>query len=79
MMAHDAEAQFGKIRAPTQITFGAPRLVTSFWPRFADRLYATASKVPELNIFEDCSHAPLYENVAMFNEETLAFVKKHAG
>ncbi len=35
-------------------------------------------KGSELYIFEDCSHAPLYENVAAFNEKTLAFLTKHA-
>lgn len=76
VMAHDAEAQLGKIRAPTQITFGRHDMVTS--TRFADRL-TNGIKSSELYIFEDCSHAPLYENVAAFNEKTLAFLKKHAG
>jgi pimeloyl-ACP methyl ester carboxylesterase len=76
VMAHDAEAQLGKIRAPTQITFGRHDLVTS--TRFADPL-KNAIKNSELYIFEDCSHAALYENVAAFNEKTLAFLKKHTG
>jgi pimeloyl-ACP methyl ester carboxylesterase len=76
VMAHDAEAQLGMIRAPTQITFGRHDMVTS--TRFADR-FTNSIKSSELYIFEDCSHAPLYENVATFNEETLAFLKKHAG
>jgi pimeloyl-ACP methyl ester carboxylesterase len=75
VMAHDAEAQLGKIRAPTQITFGRHDMVTS--TRFADRL-TSGIKGSELYIFEDCSHAPLYENVAAFNEKTLTFLKKHA-
>ena len=33
----------------------------------------------EVHIFEDCSHAPLYENVPAFNEKTLAFLRKHSG
>ena len=75
VMAHDAEAELSKIRAPTQITFGRHDLVTS--TRFADRL---RNGVPgsEFYVFEDCSHAPLYENVATFNEKTLAFLNKHA-
>jgi pimeloyl-ACP methyl ester carboxylesterase len=73
--AHDAEAQLGKIRAPTQITFGRHDMVTS--TRFADQL-RNGVKGSELYIFEDCAHAPLYENVAAFNEKTLAFLKKHA-
>ena len=76
VIAHDAEAQLGKIRAPTQITFGRHDMVTS--TRFADRL-TNGIKSSELYIFEDCSHAPLYENVAALNEKTLAFLKKHAG
>ena len=75
VMAHDAEAQLGKIRAPTQITFGRHDMVTS--TRFAAPL-RNGVKGSELYIFEDCSHAPLYENVAAFNENTLAFLKKHA-
>lgn len=76
VMAHDAEAQLGKIRAPTQITFGGHDLVTS--TRFADPL-KNGIKNSELYIFEDCSHAALYENVPAFNEKTLAFLNKHAG
>jgi pimeloyl-ACP methyl ester carboxylesterase len=76
VIAHDAEAQLGKIRAPTQITFGRHDMVTS--TRFADRL-KNGIKDAELHIFEDCSHAPLYENVPAFNEKTLGFIRKHAG
>jgi hypothetical protein len=32
-----------------------------------------------VHIFENCSHAPLYEDVPQFNERTLAFLKKQAG
>jgi pimeloyl-ACP methyl ester carboxylesterase len=76
VMAHDAEVQLGKIRAPTQITFGRYDTVTS--KRFADRL-KSGIKNSELHIFEACSHAPLYENVPAFNEKTLGFLRKHAG
>jgi 2-hydroxy-6-oxonona-2,4-dienedioate hydrolase len=76
VIAHDADAQLGKIRAPTQITFGRHDLVTS--TRFADRL-KSGIKNSELHIFEDCAHAPLYENVPAFNEKTLGFLRKHAG
>jgi len=75
VIAHDAEAQLGRIRAPTQITFGRYDLVTR---HFADRL-TNGIKSSELYIFEDCSHAPLYENVVAFNEKTLAFLNKNAG
>lgn len=75
-MTHDAEAQLGMIRAPTQITFGRHDVVTS--TRFADRL-KNGIENSELHVFEDCSHAPLYENVPAFNEKTLGFLSKHAG
>ena len=73
---HDAAAQLGQIRAPTQITFGRHDLVCS--TRFADPL-KSGIKQSELHIFEDCSHAALYENVPAFNEKTLAFLRRHAG
>ena len=76
VMTHDADAQLGKIRAPTQITFGRHDMVTS--TRFADGL-KNGIKNSELHVFEDCSHAPLYENVPAFNEKTLAFLRKQAG
>jgi pimeloyl-ACP methyl ester carboxylesterase len=75
-ISHDAEAQLGKIRAPTQITFGRYDMVCS--TRFAEPL-KSGIKNSELHIFEDCSHAALYENVAAFNEKTLAFLRQHAG
>jgi len=76
VIGHDAQAQLGKIRAPTQITFGRHDLATS--TRFAEEL-KNGIKNSELHVFEDCSHAPLYENVAAFNEKTLAFLAAHAG
>ncbi len=76
MIAHDAEAQLRKIGAPTRITFGRHDTVTS--TRFADPLKNGIRK-SELYVFEDCSHAPLYENVAAFNDKTLAFLRGHAG
>jgi len=30
-------------------------------------------------VFEDCSHAPIYENVQGFNEPTLDFLQRHSG
>ncbi|HEV3067390.1 MAG TPA: alpha/beta hydrolase, partial [Streptosporangiaceae bacterium] len=63
-------------QAPAQITFGRHDIVTS--TRFADPLMAG---IPgsELVIFEDCAHAPIYENVTEFNERTLAFLQRHSG
>jgi pimeloyl-ACP methyl ester carboxylesterase len=72
---HDAKAQLGRIQAPTQITFGRHDVLTM---RFADPL-KNGIRNSELCIFEDCSHAPLYENVPAFNQKTLEFLSKHAG
>ncbi len=73
---HDAAACLGQIRAPTQISFGRHDAVCS--TRFAEPL-KSGIKSSELHIFEDCSHAGLYENVPDFNEKTLAFLRRHAG
>jgi pimeloyl-ACP methyl ester carboxylesterase len=76
VQTHDAEAQLGRIECPTQITFGGYDLVTS--TRFASAL-TSGIKRAELEVFEDCSHAPIYQNVASFNERTLAFLNRHTG
>jgi pimeloyl-ACP methyl ester carboxylesterase len=76
VIAHDVEARLGEISAPTQITFGRHDAVTS--TRFADRL-KNAIVGSELYVFEDCSHAALYEDVGAFNAKTLAFLSKHDG
>ena len=76
VIAHDAEAQMGKIRAPAQVTFGRHYMATS--TRFADRIKSSL-KGSELLIFEGCSHAPIYEKVDEFNQKTLAFLNKHSG
>jgi pimeloyl-ACP methyl ester carboxylesterase len=75
-IAHDVEAQLGRITAPTQITFGRHDVVTS--TRFADRL-TSSIRNSELLIFEHSSHAPIYDNVEEFNQRTLAFLQRHAG
>jgi pimeloyl-ACP methyl ester carboxylesterase len=72
---HDAEAQLGRIAAPTQITFGRHDMVTS--TRFADGMKNNI-RSSELLIFEGCSHAPIYEQVEEFNQKTLAFLQRHA-
>ena len=74
VIAHDAEAQLGKIRAPTQITFGRHDVVTS--TRFASRLRESIAG-SDVAVFEDCAHAAIYENVAAFNARTLDFLKRH--
>ena len=76
VLAHDAEAQLGRITAPTQITLGGRDLLTSM--RFAEPMKA-AIRNSELVVFERSAHAALYEDVAGFNEKTLQFLKRHAG
>ncbi|HYB85551.1 MAG TPA: alpha/beta hydrolase [Streptosporangiaceae bacterium] len=76
VLTHDAEHELGKIQAPTLITFGRHDAVTS--TRFAEPL-TKGIKDSEVTIFEDCAHAPLYENVEEFNSRTLAFLKRHTG
>ncbi|MCU1299812.1 MAG: hypothetical protein JWQ87_96 [Candidatus Sulfotelmatobacter sp.] len=73
-MAHDVEAQLGRITAPTQITFGRHDLATS--TRFADRMKGSI-RGSELLIFEGCAHAPIYEKVEEFNQNTLQFLRRH--
>jgi pimeloyl-ACP methyl ester carboxylesterase len=74
VIAHDAAAQLGRIKAPTQITFGRHDMVTS--TRFADAMKGGISG-SELLVFETCAHAPIYQSVAEFNEKTLGFLKRH--
>ena len=76
VLGHDAESQLGRIAAPTQITFGRHDLVTS--TRFLEAL-KNGIRRTESVVFEDCSHAPIYENVADFNQKTLAFLKRNTG
>ena len=76
VIAHDAEAQLNKIVAPTQITFGRHDMVTS--TRFTDAL-ERGIRNSDLLIFENCSHAPIYESVEEFNRRTLDFLLRHAG
>jgi pimeloyl-ACP methyl ester carboxylesterase len=76
VLAHDASAALGSVRAPTLITFGRHDLVCS--TRFAAPLH-DAIPGSELIVFEDCSHAPIYQNVEDFNARTLDFLRRHAG
>jgi pimeloyl-ACP methyl ester carboxylesterase len=75
VLRHDVEAQISRIQAPTLITFGRQDVATSP-SRFADPL-RKGIRQSELVIFERCSHAPMYEDVAEFNEKTLKFLKSH--
>ena len=76
VLTHDAEAQLARIMVPTLVTFGRFDFVTS--TRFADTLTANI-KNAELHVFEDCAHAPIYQNVEAFNQRTLEFLNKHVG
>jgi pimeloyl-ACP methyl ester carboxylesterase len=75
VIAHDATSVLGHIQAPTQVTFGRHDVVTS--TRFASPL-TEAIKDTELVVFEDCSHATIYENVPEFNAKTLDFLLRHS-
>jgi 3-oxoadipate enol-lactonase len=76
VLSHDATAVTGLIQAPVQVTFGRRDAVTS--TRFAGPLTESV-KDSELVVFDDCAHAPIYENVAEFNAKTLAFLTRHTG
>jgi pimeloyl-ACP methyl ester carboxylesterase len=58
------------------VTVGRRDLVCS--TRFADELTGRIAGA-ELVVFEDCSHAPIYEKVEAFNARTLAFLQQHSG
>jgi 3-oxoadipate enol-lactonase len=75
VLSHDARDALGSIQAPTLITYGRHDAVTS--TRFADPLTQGISG-SELVVFEDCAHAPIYENVEAFNQRTLDFLHRHA-
>lgn len=75
-LAHDATAVLGSVQAPTLIAFGRHDVVTS--TRFAAPLSEGIAD-SEVLVFEDCAHAPIYENVEGFNTQTLAFLHRHTG
>jgi pimeloyl-ACP methyl ester carboxylesterase len=74
VITHDLAAQLGQIKVPTQITFGRHDVLTS--TRFADRMIG-AIRGSELLIFEECSHAPIYEKLQGFNQKILAFLRRY--
>lgn len=76
VLTHDARAALGSIQAPTLVTFGRHDLVTS--TRFAAPLTEGIAN-SELIVFDDCSHAPIYENAEEFNQRTLDFLRQHSG
>lgn len=74
VLAHDAEAQLGKIQAPTQITIGRHDVLSS---RFGEPLKNMIQR-SELVVFEGSAHAPIYEKVDEFNQTTLEFLRRHS-
>jgi pimeloyl-ACP methyl ester carboxylesterase len=76
VLTHNAQQALGSIQAPTLLTYGRHDAVTS--TRFADSIRG-AIPDSELIVFEDCAHAPIYENVGEFNQQTLAFLQRHTG
>ncbi|HEY7429357.1 MAG TPA: alpha/beta hydrolase [Streptosporangiaceae bacterium] len=76
VLAHDAREALPAIQAPTLVTFGEHDLCTS--TRFAAPLTEGIAST-ELIVFDGCSHAPIYEDVAGFNAATLDFLQRHSG
>ena len=73
VLAHDIEAELGRITAPTQITFGRHDHLTS--TRFADRLTGGIRNA-EVVVFDGAAHAPIYEQTQEFNRRTLGFLTR---
>ena len=76
VLRHDATGILRSVQAPTLITYGRHDIVTS--TRFAAPLTEGIANT-ELIVFEDCAHAAIYEDVEGFNQQTLAFLQRHAG
>ncbi len=76
VLTHDAGQALGSILAPTLVTFGRHDMVTS--TRFLGPLQAGIQNC-EVAVFEDCAHAPIYQNVEDFNALTLAFLQRQSG
>ncbi len=76
VLTHDAREILESVQAPALLTFGRHDMVTS--TRFAGPLSAAIGDT-DLIVFEDCAHAPIYENVEEFNQRTLAFLNRHSG
>jgi pimeloyl-ACP methyl ester carboxylesterase len=74
VLTHDAQEALESIEAPTLVTFGRHDVATS--TRFAEPI-CEAIRDSELIVFEDCAHAPIYENAEQFNQQTLAFLQRH--
>jgi len=75
VLAHDVESRLRDVNVPTQITIGADDMISA---RFAAPLKENIQG-SELIVFENCSHAPIYEKVEEFNQKTLEFLQRHSG
>ena len=73
VLAHDASAALGAIKAPTLITFGAHDLVTS--TRFAEPLTSGIAN-SEVVVFDHLSHGGLHEDPDAFNRASLDFLMR---
>jgi len=73
VIRHDALDALAHVAAPTHITFGSADVITS--TRFVEP-FANAIPHAEIEIFEDCSHAPFLEDVESFNSRTLDFLTR---
>jgi 3-oxoadipate enol-lactonase len=71
---HDVSAHLHKIKAPLLLSVGRFDQLTS--TRFTDRIKSTV-KHAEVQVYEGCSHAMIYEQVEEFNAKSLAFLKRH--
>jgi pimeloyl-ACP methyl ester carboxylesterase len=75
VLAHDVESRLRDVNVPTQITIGADDMISA---RFGAPLKENIQG-SELIVFENCSHAPIYEKVEEFNQKTLDFLQRHSG
>jgi len=75
VLAHDVESRLRDVKVPTQITIGEDDMISA---RFGAPLKESIQG-SELIVFEDCSHAPIYEKVEEFNQKTLEFLQRHSG
>jgi pimeloyl-ACP methyl ester carboxylesterase len=76
VLANDVRPALPAIQAPTLISFGGRDTCTS--TRFAGPL-SQGIAGSEVIVFDNCAHAPIYEDVEEFNARTLAFLNRQTG
>jgi pimeloyl-ACP methyl ester carboxylesterase len=76
VLSNDVRPALPAIQAPTLISFGGRDTCTS--TRFAGPL-SKGIAGSEVTVFDNCAHAPIYEDVEEFNARTLAFLNRHTG